>query len=69
MRAETLTRMSGQIAANCVGLTDEQAVARITDHLRAFWTPTMIAELADFERAHPGDLDPRVSTALSILVA
>ena len=61
--------MAGQIAANCVGLTDEQAVARITDHLRAFWTPTMIAELADFERAHPGDLDPRVSTALSILVA
>ena len=61
--------MAGQIAANCVGLTDEQAVARITDHLRAFWTPTMIAELADFERAHPGDLDHRVSTALSILVA
>jgi hypothetical protein len=29
----------------------------------------MITELADFERAHPGDLDPRVSTALSILVA
>ena len=69
MRIETLTRMAGQIAANCVGLTDEQAVARITDHLRAFWTPAMIAELADFERAHPGDLDPRVSTALSILVA
>ena len=69
MRTETLTRMAGQIAANCVGLTDEQAVARITDHLRAFWTPVMITQLADFERAHPGDLDPRVSTALSILVA
>lgn len=61
--------MAGQISANCVGLTDEQAVARITDHLRAFWTPTMIAELAEFEQSHPGDLDPRVSTALSILVA
>ena len=69
MRAETLTRMSGQIAANCVGLTDEQAVARITDHLRAFWTPTMIAELAEFERDHPGDLDPRVSVALGRLAA
>lgn len=61
--------MAGQIAANCVGLTDEQAVARITDHLRAFWTPAMIAELAEFESGHPGDLDPRVSTALSVLVA
>lgn len=61
--------MSGQIAANCVGLTDEQAVARITDHLRAFWTPTMIAELAEFEHGHPGDLDPRVSTALALLIA
>ena len=69
MRAQTLTRIAGHLAANGVGLTDEQAVARITDHLRAFWTPVMIAELADFERTHPGDLDPRVSTALSILVA
>ena len=59
--------MSGQIAANCVGLTDEQATARITDHLRAFWTPTMIAELAEFDVAHPGDLDPRVTAALSRL--
>ena len=60
--------MSGQIAANCVGLTHEQAVTRITDHLRAFWTPVMIAELTEFDGAHPGDLDPRVSAALSLLV-
>lgn len=60
--------MSGQIAANCVGLTDEQAVTRITGHLRSFWTPAMIAELTDFDGAHPGDLDPRVSAALSLLV-
>jgi hypothetical protein len=69
VRIETLTRMAGQIATNCVGLTDEQAVARITEHLRSFWTPAMIDELSDFDREHPGDLDPRVSTALSRLAA
>jgi hypothetical protein len=61
--------MVDQIAANCVGLSDDQASTRIADHLRSFWTPSMIAELADFERGHPGDLDPRVSAALSSLVA
>ena len=61
--------MSGQIAANCVGLTDEQALARITEHLRAFWTPVMIAELASYDADHPGDLDPRVSSALGVLAA
>jgi formate dehydrogenase subunit delta len=69
VRIDTLTRMAQQIAANCAGLTDEQAVARIADHLGAFWTPTMIAELSDFARDNPGDLDPRVTTALSVLVA
>ncbi|MEY4171459.1 MAG: NADH-dependent formate dehydrogenase delta subunit FdsD [Actinomycetota bacterium] len=68
MRIETLTRMSGQIADNCSGLTDEQAVNRITDHLRAFWTPAMITELAEYDGEHAGELDPRVSTALSQLV-
>jgi hypothetical protein len=68
VRIETLTRMSGQIAANCVGLTDEQALARITEHLRSFWTPVMIAELASYDIDHPGDLDPRVSAALGALV-
>lgn len=61
--------MAGQIAANCSGLTDEQAVVRITDHLRAFWTPVMIAELNDYSCAHPGELDPRVSTALGRLAS
>ncbi len=59
--------MSGQIAANCVGLTDEQAAARITDHLHSFWTPAMITELTEFDSAHPGALDPRVTAALSRL--
>ena len=68
MRIETLTRMSGQIATNCSGLTDDQAVARIRDHLKAFWTPVMIAELTEYDVDHAGELDPRVSTALSQLV-
>ncbi len=69
MRIETLTRMAGQIAANCSGLSDEQAVDRITDHLGAFWTPAMIAELRAHDVDQAGDLDPRVSTALSRLTA
>jgi hypothetical protein len=68
VRIETLTRMSGQIADNCSGLADEQAVARISDHLKAFWTPAMITELAEYDTDHAGELDPRVSTALSQLV-
>ena len=60
--------MSGQIADNCSGLADEQAVARISDHLKAFWTPAMITELAEYDTDHAGELDPRVSTALSQLV-
>ena len=69
MRIETLTRMAGQIASNCAGLTDEQATTKIADHLHAFWTPVMIAELADFGREHPGDLDPLVMGALARLTA
>jgi hypothetical protein len=68
VRIETLTRMSGQIADNCSGLADEQAVARISDHLKALWTPAMITELAEYDTDHAGELDPRVSTALSQLV-
>jgi hypothetical protein len=68
VRIETLTRMSGQIADTCSGLADEQAVARISDHLKAFWTPAMITELAEYDTDHAGELDPRVSTALSQLV-
>ncbi len=67
MRIETLTRMSGQIAANCVGLPDDQATTRICDHLHAFWTPAMITELRSYDAEHPGELDPRVSTALGRL--
>lgn len=69
MRIETLTRMAEQIAANCSGLTDDQAVVKITDHLRAFWTPAMIDELSEFVSTHPGDVDPRVEQSLSRLVA
>lgn len=69
MRAETLTRMAGQIAANCSGLADEQAVSKVADHLHAFWTPEMVRELAAYDRDHPGELDPRVSTALARILA
>lgn len=67
MRIDTLARMAGQIAANCVGLTDKQAAEKVATHLRSFWTPAMIEQLTEYGRAHPGDLDPRVDAALSVL--
>jgi len=67
MEIETLARMAGQISANFAGLTDDQAVTRIADHLKSFWTPAMLDELGDYAHAHPTEIDPRVTTALSRL--
>jgi formate dehydrogenase subunit delta len=69
VRIETLTRMADQIGANCSALPEDQAIARIADHLHAFWTPAMIAELWEYDRDHSGELDPRVSTALGRLAS
>ena len=61
--------MAGQIAANCAGLTEEQAVTRISGHLHSFWTPVMIGEFGEFVRAYPDDVDPLVLSALARLDA
>ena len=47
MRPETLERMVNQVAANA-GSDRDGAVGRVATHLRTFWTPDMIADLADF---------------------
>ena len=49
MSAATLQRMAEQIAANVSGEGDEVAALRMGKHLRDFWTPDMLAELADCE--------------------
>lgn len=56
-----LTRMSNEIAAFFRAYPEEEAVAGIRDHIKAFWTPRMRASLA---LAVPGDLDPLVAKAL-----
>lgn len=67
MQVETLVRMGEQIARNHSALPDDRAVARIAGHLRSFWTPAMIAQLADYARAGPERLDRNLVKALGQL--
>ena len=65
MRTEHLVRMANQIAAN---VPDQQRAAEQTAaHLRAFWAPAMIDDLAAHAASHPDDLVPAVHAALSTL--
>jgi formate dehydrogenase subunit delta len=64
MTTEKLIRMANQIASFFRPYPEDQAVKGIHDHLTAFWTPGMRAELmADIGQ---GDdrLDPLVTKAL-----
>ena len=65
-----LIAMANQIAAFFAPYPEEAAVAGIRDHLVAFWTPKMRADVAAQGRtAAPGVVDPRVVRALGALVA
>ncbi|GJD92307.1 MULTISPECIES: formate dehydrogenase subunit delta [Methylobacterium] len=44
-QADKLVRMANQIAAFFRSYPEEEAVAGIDKHIRAFWTPKMIANL------------------------
>lgn len=44
-QADKLVRMANQIAAFFRSYPEEEAVAGIDKHIRAFWTPKMIAHL------------------------
>ena len=69
MQIETLTRMAQQIALNNEGASDSEAVVRVANHLKTFWTPTMVEELSDYARGHADELDPVVIGALDRLSA
>jgi NADH-dependant formate dehydrogenase delta subunit FdsD len=64
-RTEHLVRMANQIAAN---VPDPACAAEQTAaHLRAFWAPVMIDDLAAIAAENPDDLVPAVRAALSTL--
>ncbi len=58
----TLARMANQIATFFRSYPEEAALRGVKDHIHAFWTPKMQAELV----AHAGEvtLDPIVVQAL-----
>ena len=60
-----LVAMANQIAR---GVPDRRHVTEeVATHLRSFWTPSMIDELADYAPAHEGELEPEVLDALGVL--
>jgi|LakMenEpi03Aug12_release.lakeMendotaPanAssembly.Ray.scaffolds.fasta_scaffold3044375_2 hypothetical protein len=67
MRIDTLLRMSAQIAANLAAFPHDEAVVRMTAHLKSFWTPVMLAELRECVVLDPESVDPVVRDALARL--
>ena len=58
MDPEKLVKMANQIAANFdCGEDKAKAVAGVADHLKRFWAPIMLAEMAAYMSEDRGELD------------
>lgn len=65
MITERLVAMANQIA---LGVPDRRHVSeQVAFHLRSFWAPSMIDELAAYAPTHEGELQPEVLAALAVL--
>ena len=62
---QQLAKMANQIADNFSFHDD--AVDRITDHLKRCWAPSMQRKLIDFDPSGEVDLKPEVRAALKAL--
>ena len=60
-----LEKMANQIAENFSFHDD--AVDRITDHLKRFWAPSMRRKLIEFDQSGEASLKPEVRQALKAL--
>lgn len=70
MDLQKLARMANQIAMNLdYGDDDEKTVAGVVDHLRRFWTPLMLDELADGFEAGEAELCDAAARAVEQLAA
>jgi NADH-dependant formate dehydrogenase delta subunit FdsD len=65
VRDDRLVAMANQIAANVPD--PARAAEQTAAHLRAFWAPVMIADLAAIARRTPDVATPAVHAALSTL--
>jgi hypothetical protein len=62
---EQLAKMANQIAENFSFHDD--AVERLTDHLKRFWAPSMHKKLIEFDQSGEAELKPAVREALKAL--
>lgn len=69
MDLQKLARMANQIAANLDCGDGEKTVAAVADHLRRFWSPLMIDELADGFDAGEAELCDAAARAVEQLVS
>ncbi len=60
-----LIRMANQISASVPDAT--RAAEQTANHLRMFWAPTMVDDLASAAQDEPEAVTPAVSAALSVL--
>ncbi len=66
--ADKLIRMANQIATFFKAQGEEAAVAQVADHLKAFWTPRMRADLYELVASDAPKFDP-VALAAALKVA
>jgi hypothetical protein len=59
--------MADQIAANQSHLSPDDAATVVGAHLRAFWTPAMLAELTDAVDSGSTTLTPVAAAAVALL--
>ncbi len=60
-----LVRMANQVSAFYAPLPENESAAGTTSHLRAYWTPKMIDELAAFVDRGGGGLNPTAARAIA----
>jgi formate dehydrogenase subunit delta len=62
-----LVRMANQIGEFYAAMPEAEAIDGAAKHLRLYWTPKMIRELAAFAEAGGAGLNPTASRALESL--
>ncbi|WP_176598208.1 MULTISPECIES: formate dehydrogenase subunit delta [Sphingobium] len=66
---DRLIYMANQIARNVAALGEEEAVATVADHIRAFWDPAMKQRIGALAAARPEALSPIAAAAVGRIVA
>lgn len=70
MEPTKLVRMANQIAINLdYGPDKSKSVAGVADHLRRFWSPLMLDEIAQYMATGDAELSAIAEQALTELIA